>query len=84
MATLVSKWGNSIGVRIPVDLADELGLKPGSQVRLTRSGRGLKIVPVIAEPPAEYSLDKLLSGITDENTHGETETGVMLGAEQLD
>jgi antitoxin MazE len=30
----VSKWGNSLAVRIPADLAEELKLKEGDEIRM--------------------------------------------------
>lgn len=40
-----SKWGNSLAVRIPKDIADELGIKEGSQGLITKEKDGLKIIP---------------------------------------
>jgi antitoxin MazE len=34
----ISKWGNSLAVRIPKDLVDELGLVEGDHIALTRRG----------------------------------------------
>ena len=34
MKTSVSKWGNSLGVRIPKPFADEAGLTPGEIVEM--------------------------------------------------
>jgi len=34
----VSKWGNSLAVRIPAELVEELGLKEGDEVTFTRKG----------------------------------------------
>jgi antitoxin component of MazEF toxin-antitoxin module len=34
VAMQVSKWGNSLGVRLPKALVDELGLKPGDELNL--------------------------------------------------
>ena len=31
---LVSKWGNSLGVRLPRALVDRLGLKPGDELNV--------------------------------------------------
>ena len=31
---LVSKWGNSLGVRLPRALVDELGLEPGDDLEV--------------------------------------------------
>ncbi|MGE3246708.1 MAG: AbrB/MazE/SpoVT family DNA-binding domain-containing protein, partial [Beijerinckiaceae bacterium] len=34
----IAKWGNSLAIRIPKRLADELGLKEGDAVEIRRSG----------------------------------------------
>jgi antitoxin MazE len=36
----VSKWGNSLAVRLPKKLVEELGLKPGDEVELTPADAG--------------------------------------------
>lgn len=42
---LVSKWGNSLAVRIPADVVRELGLKEGDTIDLRRAADGaLEIV----------------------------------------
>lgn len=42
---LVSKWGNSLAVRIPADVVRELGLKEGDAINLRRAADGaLEIV----------------------------------------
>ncbi len=33
----VSKWGNSLAVRLPKAVVDQLALKPGVQVKITAS-----------------------------------------------
>lgn len=35
---ILAKWGNSLAVRIPSDLVEEMNLKPGEEVRITRNG----------------------------------------------
>src|SRR5271169_80723 len=37
-AMMLAKWGNSLAVRIPSELVEELKLKPGEKVRISRSG----------------------------------------------
>lgn len=39
----VSKWGNSLAVRLPADLVRELGLKEGDQVDLRPDGSGFSV-----------------------------------------
>ncbi len=35
----VSKWGNSLAVRLPVAVVDALGLKDGDEVEITLAGK---------------------------------------------
>lgn len=39
----VAKWGNSLAVRLPARLVQELGLKAGDEVRITRAGPDLAV-----------------------------------------
>ena len=78
MQTKVQKWGNSLGVRIPRPFADQVHIGEGSIVDIEESD-GHIVIKLIA--PAEYTLDALLAGITDENRHDEIETGGPVGRE---
>jgi len=40
-----SKWGNSIAVRIPSDIADEFNISAGKHGTLTKDKEGIKIIP---------------------------------------
>jgi antitoxin MazE len=62
MKVKVAKWGNSVGVRIPKRLADELGLLPGTTVELDKRGKRLTVEAVPAKIPA-YRLEDLLAQI---------------------
>lgn len=74
----VQRWGNSLALRIPKALAEQLGLDQGSLVRLDVEEGALSVQPVA---PARYMLEALLEGVTDENRHGEIGTGDALGEE---
>ncbi len=63
MHARVSKWGNSLAVRLPKLAADSLGLGEGSNVELSLEGDRL----VISCGKPVYRLDDLLAGITPEN-----------------
>lgn len=71
MAT-IQKWGNSLGVRIPRDIAEDLGLVPGKQVTLEKQDGVLAIRPTKIHT---YTLKELLKGMTLENTHDEVDWG---------
>jgi antitoxin MazE len=78
MQTRIQKWGNSLALRIPKPLADEIGLKDNSSVELSRRENVLVIVPLVQPGP---SLAELLAQITDANLHQEIDTGPAVGGE---
>lgn len=39
----VAKWGNSLAVRLPAQLVQELGLKAGDEIQITRAEPGLAV-----------------------------------------
>lgn len=74
----ITKWGNSLGVRIPAVLAKSLGLKAGSAVKLA----AVKNQLVIEKAEPEYiSLQNMVAAITDDNIHAEIRTGEPVGRE---
>ena len=77
MQARIAKWGNSLGVRIPKALAEEIGLDEGTNVEVTVSGRNL----VLAPARSQYSLNELVARITPKNRHGETDWGPSVGNE---
>ncbi len=76
MRAQISRWGNSLAVRIPKAYADQLGFEEGASVFIYETGGKL----VVARP--DESLDDLLKTITPENLHGETEWGQPAGREE--
>ena len=78
MQTRVQKWGNSLGLRIPRGLADELGLGVGTEVSLTAKDGELILKPSL---PSRLRLGDLLAGITPENIHASVDTGDAVGSE---
>jgi antitoxin MazE len=76
--TRVQKWGNSLALRIPKSFAAEAGLTNNSPVSLSLVRGKLVIQPLPAERP---TLEELLEGVTDENLHGEWDTGPAVGKE---
>ena len=76
MQTVVQKWGNSLGIRIPAIYAKEFGLKNGSSVEIFEEEGKLVI------KPKRNSLNDLLMQITEENMHEAVETGNSLGKEE--
>ncbi len=78
MQTRVQKWGNSLGLRIPRCLAEQIGLAAGSAVSLSAKNGELVVKPAV---PTRLSLDELLAAVSDSNLHSSVETGSAVGAE---
>lgn len=78
MKTKVQKWGNSLALRIPRAFAAETSLEPDTEVDLSLVDGKLVVTPL---PPASYSLERLLAGITRDNLHDEVESGAPRGSE---
>lgn len=67
MRVKIQKWGNSLAMRLPKKLAEDLGMSEGSEVDITvRQGR-LEISTKDQVPP----LDVLLQEVREENLHGD-------------
>jgi antitoxin MazE len=77
MHTQIAKWGNSLAVRIPGAYAKDLDLAEGTDLDISLVEGGILLRP----RPKEYTLVELVSRITPENTHGETDWGQALGRE---
>ncbi len=76
METLVQKWGNSLGIRIPAAYAKELNLKKGSTVEISEEGGKIVISPY------SETLEHMLSRVTAENMPEIVETGESVGREE--
>lgn len=78
MQTRVQKWGNSLGLRIPRGLAEQLGLGAGSEVSLSARDGDLLVRPAL---PARLNLEDLLAEVTPANLHSSVDTGEAVGQE---
>lgn len=76
MQTVVQKWGNSLGIRIPSVYAKEFELENGSYVDIDEEDGKIVIIP------NKLSLEKLLAKVAIENLHEPVETGISLGKEE--
>jgi antitoxin MazE len=76
MRWTIGKWGNSLALRIPQSVAEQLGVREGSQVEVTASDEVL----VVRKP--RHTLDSLVKGITPENRHDEVDFGRPEGMEE--
>lgn len=79
MVAKIKKWGNSLALRIPKDVAAEAGLEDNSLVELKiRNGNLVVLGPI----PTGPTLDDLLNQVTPENRHDETDFGPARGKEE--
>jgi antitoxin MazE len=62
MQVRVARWGNSLGLRIPKEVARRIGLREGARVEVEAEHNRLIITP--ARP--HYVLADLLKGMTPE------------------
>ena len=76
MQTVVQKWGNSLGIRIPSLYVKEFDLRNGSSVEIVEEEGRLVI------KPGKLTLEQLLSQVTEENIHEPWETGPSVGKEE--
>lgn len=78
MQTKIKKWGNSLALRIPKSFALSANLRQDELVDISIDKERIIITPIGEK---EYSLDELLGGISEDNLHGEFDTGVPEGKE---
>lgn len=78
MQGTVKKWGNSAAVRIPASVLDAARLRLDQPVDVREESGRVVIEPLRA---AQYDLDALVAGITDENRHDPVDMGPPSGQE---
>jgi len=78
MVSRVQKWGNSLAVRIPKAFANEMKLAENASIRMMLEDGALIITP---DDEPQWNFEELLAGVTEENIHGEWETGEPAGKE---
>lgn len=74
----LAKWGNSLAVRIPKNVAEEAKLREGDYLVLEVEEEGFVAVRAVERPK---TLDDLIAQITPDNLHREQEWGNPVGAE---
>jgi len=74
----VKKWGNSLAVRIPTAVVQDLGLSENSSVQIVSDGIVATIQP---KKRKKVNLDELVAAITPNNIHEEVDWGSAVGKE---
>ncbi len=77
MRLIVQRWGNSLALRLPKAVARDLNIESGSPVDLRSNGQEI----TIRRASTKYSLDDLVSRITDSNRHEEISVTPVKGKE---
>ena len=76
----VARWGNSLGIRIPKDIACQVGLTEGARVEIEASGA--QVIISVARP--RYRLADLLAGMTQESMRDAFDWGPDAGREAVE
>lgn len=74
----VQRWGNSLALRIPAAFARQAGLGQDSLVDISLENDRIVITPARQQ---EYRLADLVAAISDDNVHGEVDSGSPVGGE---
>ncbi len=77
MRTRIAKWGNSLALRLPRKLAEDIRLVEGATVDLRIENDALVVVPA----RKRYRLADLLAETKPGARHGETDWGAPRGKE---
>ena len=75
--TQISKWGNSLGLRLPKSVAAEAQVEEGDTVAVSVKNGAIVIRP--SRP--SYTLAELVAKITPRNKHSERDWGAPVGDE---
>ena len=77
--TQIQKLGSDLGVSIPRVIVNEFSLREGLYVNI--QGNGSRIIIETVKPHPSYTLNEMLSKITEDNTHQCIDTGEPVGNE---
>lgn len=73
----VAKWGNSLAIRIPKNIAEKIDLKEGTVISINVTDSNIVITP----KKPKYTLEELLAGASTEDFDGEYDWGEPVGEE---
>ncbi len=78
MTAAIAKWGNSLAVRIPQAIAEQVQIQSGSEISIEIIDGKIVLTPCRRK---KYTLDDLLDGMTSKHRHAEISTGMSVGNE---
>lgn len=73
----LTKWGNSLGIRLPQEILKQLGWKEGSKVTLFLKDDSI----ILSATKPKYNLNDLIKNSRPEQQHEEIDWGEALGEE---
>jgi len=77
MTIPLKKWGNSLAIRIPKDIANSLSIGYDTIMDLS-----IENGAIILKPKRATTLESLVSKINKDNLHSEIDTGSRVGNEE--
>ncbi len=80
MKAQMVKWGNSLAVRIPKPILEEVRLKEGDFLEIEAGEGQIKLRKATKIP----TLAQLVSQITQDNRYSEVSTGPEVGKERVE
>jgi antitoxin MazE len=84
MQVRVSRWGNSLAVRLPKQLAEQLGLAEGQAIDLSIVDNEMKLKPEVITRVPRYKLADLVAQMDPANVPELVDWGPDVGAEIID
>jgi antitoxin MazE len=77
MTATIQKWGNSLALRLPSAVAEQIHVREGAAVKLEVEDGTLRI----KSSRPQYRLGELLRQVKPSNLHAETDWGAPKGRE---
>ena len=81
MKTKAQKWGNSLAVRVPRDIAREAGVHADDTLDVEIARGKIVLTPTARPGPTRYDLGSLVKKISSRNRYRETDFGKPQGNE---
>jgi antitoxin MazE len=82
MATTIQKWGNSLGIRVPKAIAEQVNLTNGTEIEFETTGGVLTIRPR-RRRKSKYKLSDLLRKVKGPSPHREWVNDPPVGRELI-
>lgn len=86
MRVQISRWGNSVAVRLPKKVAERYGFVAGREAELELDARGVHLAPALGPVPswAEMIAEATARGGPGAAPDDEVDWGADVGAERID